>query len=145
MKHEIYADIDDNGQMSDRKKREVRDALKSFAGKRIVVSVDRKYNRRSNSQNRFFHGVVLQIIGSALLEAGYNEARSLEWVKDFVKVNCLTQDVITEDGQVFKSIRKTSELTTSEFNDLIATVQQCAAENLGIYIPDPNEQLEIEL
>ena len=145
MRVEIYADLDADGQMSDRKKREVRDALKTFAGKRVVVSVDRKYNRRSNSQNRFFHGVVLQVIGDALIEAGYNEARSAEWVKDFVKVNCLTQDVITEDGQVFKSIRKTSELTTSEFNDLIATVQQWAAENLGVYVPDPNEQLEIEL
>ena len=145
MRCEIYADLDADGQMSERKRMEVRNALKMYAGKRVVFSVERKYNKRSNSQNRFFHGVVLPLIGEALIESGYNEARSHEWVKDFVKVNCLTQDVVTEEGQVFKSIRRTSELTTSEFNDLIATVQQWASENLGIYIPDPGEQIEIEL
>jgi len=44
---------------------------------------------------------------------------------------------------VMKIPRKTSELATEEFMEYIEHVKQFAAETLDIYIPDPNEQLEI--
>jgi hypothetical protein len=39
--------------------------------------------------------------------------------------------------------RKTSELATGEFMEYLEHVKQFAAETLDLYIPDPNEQLEI--
>ena len=46
-------------------------------------------------------------------------------------------------GEVITSIRATSSLTTSEMMDFIADIQQWSAETLDLYIPDPNEQIEL--
>lgn len=46
-------------------------------------------------------------------------------------------------GEVKDCIGKTSGLTKSEFMDFVADVQQWAAESLGIYVPEPNEEMEL--
>ena len=140
MKHEIFADVKEDGTLSTGKRLEARRAFQSFAGKRVRVTIERAYNKRSSNQNRFFHGVCLPLIGEALLELGYNEGRNMELVKDFVKVNLLTTEMPDKHGEVRKFVRPTSGLSTSEFMDLISDLQQWAAEYLGIIIPDPNSQ-----
>ena len=144
MKHEIIIQVTEQGTISDFKKREIGTVLKSFAGKRIRFVIERLYNKRSNGQNRFFHGVVIPIVQQGLIDAGWNEAKSFEWTKDFIKIKVLMQETVnTETGEVLKLPRKTSELTTSEFMDLISDIQMWAAEYLGITIPDPGQQVEI--
>jgi len=54
-----------------------------------------------------------------------------------------SEDVPFADGQYLERTKSTSELSTSEFNDFIAQVQQFAAEWLSVEVPDPNEQLVI--
>ena len=145
MKTQIFADVSETGTLTDFKKKEIGVAINQFSGKRIIFTVERKYNKRSNDQSRFFHGVILPILSEALIEAGYNEAKSMEWTKDFVKYHCLIKEYVNnKTGEITKSIGKTSELTTTEFMELIATVQQWAMENLNCYLPDPNEQIEIQ-
>ena len=109
----------------------------------MVVTVERKYNKRSNQQNRYFHGVLIPLVQEGLIDAGWNEAKSFEWTKDFIKLNCLLREYVNDKtGEVKQSIGRTSELTTSEFMDMIETIAQWASENLSIYIPMPNEQIE---
>ena len=144
MKHEIIIQVAEQGTISDFKKREIGTVLKSFAGKRIRFVIERLYNKRSNGQNRFFHGVVIPIVQQGLIDAGWNEAKSFEWTKDFIKIKVLMQETVnTDTGEVLKLPRKTSELTTSEFMDLIADIQFWAAEYLGIIIPDPGSQTDL--
>ena len=144
MKSEIFCDVSETGELSLFKKKEIRKCLQGFAGKRIIISLERLYNKRSNQQNRFFHGVCLPILSKGLIDIGYNEAKSLEWTKDFIKANCLMVEIPNPDsGELMKSIRRTSELTTSEFMDLIADIQRWSMQTLNIYIPDPAEQTEI--
>jgi hypothetical protein len=117
------------------------EAFKSFEGKDVVVTVEKKKSKRSDAQNRYFHGVIIPVIQHGLIEAGWNEARSSEWTKDFIKLNCLIKQYTNEKtGEVKDCIGKTSGLTKSEFMDFVADVQQWAAESLGIYVPEPNEQ-----
>lgn len=114
--------------------------LKSFNGKPLTLTIERKKKKRSSPQNRFFHGPVLDILQTGLIDAGYNEARSKEWVKDLVKYKFLRSEAVSETtGEVIEVIRGTSDLTTSEFMDLMADVTQWAAEYLGIEIPDPGQ------
>lgn len=114
--------------------------LASFRGKPLTLTVERKKKKRSSPQNRFFHGPVLDILQMGLIDAGYNEARSKEWVKDLVKYKFLRSEAVSETtGEVIEVIRGTSDLTTSEFMDLMADVTQWAAEYLGIEIPDPGQ------
>lgn len=114
--------------------------LASFRGKPLTLTVERKKKKRSSPQNRFFHGPVLDILQMGLIDAGYNEARSKEWVKDLVKYKFLRSEAVSETtGEVIEVIRGTSDLTTSEFMDLMADVTQWASEYLGIEIPDPGQ------
>jgi hypothetical protein len=64
-------------------------AFQEFEGKDVVVTVEKKKSKRSDAQNRYFHGVIIPVIQHGLIEAGWNEARSSEWTKDFIKLNCL--------------------------------------------------------
>lgn len=119
--------------------------LRSFNGKAVTVTLERKKKKRSSPQNRFLHGPVLDILQAGLIDAGYNEARSKEWVKDLVKYKFLkTESVSQITGEVIEVVRGTSELTTSEFMDFMEDVTQWAAEFLGIEIPDPG-QLELTI
>lgn len=117
-----------------------RDIQDYFNGKEVVITIEKKKSKRSDPQNRYFHGVIIPIVKSALLDLGFEEAKSSEWVKDFIKFNCLIKEYISAEGEVIKSLGKTSQLTKSEFADMVADVQRWAADKLNIYIPDPGEQ-----
>jgi len=141
MKFEIPCHVKDNKPNNAKK---LNEAFRALNGKDVIVTIQKRRSKRSDPQNRYFHGVCIPIIQQGLLDAGWNEARSAEWTKDFIKMNCLVKSYTNElTGEVKDSIGKTSGLTKSEFMDLIADVQQWAAENLGIYVPDPNEQTEL--
>lgn len=146
MSVEIFADVKEDGTLSKFKRLEAHQAIKSFAGKRISIKIERAYNRRSNPQNAYFHGVVIHLVKNRLLELGFNEARSDEWVKDFIKYNCLLTECVSETtGEVVKSLGRTSGLSKVQFMELISTIQQWAAEKMDLYIPDPNQQTTLQL
>lgn len=116
-----------------------------FAGKRVKITIQTGA-QRSDPQNRYFHGVVMPIVKAHLIDLGWKEAKSDEWVKNYIKYNCLIKEVHNEDsGEVIKSLGETSTLSASEFADFIADVQHWSAETLGLVIPDPGEVLHLDL
>jgi hypothetical protein len=119
--------------------------LKDYEGKEVRLTVERK-SKRSNPQNDYFHGCVIPIVRAHLLDLGWKEAKSTEWVKDYIKFHCLIKEFTNEDtGEVMKSLGKTSDLTTSEFKEFIEDVQQWAATELDLVIPDPGEILSLDI
>ena len=139
---EIFLTVED-GKISDFKKKELVHAIKSYSG-RVKITVEKARSKRSVNQNAYFHGVVIPMIASKLIDMGFNEAKSKDWTKDFIKYNCLLKEAVSEKtGEVIKSLGRTSGLTKSEFMDFVSEVQQWAAEKLDLYIPDPNEQTQI--
>lgn len=96
--------------------------------------------RRTDPQNRYFHGVVLPIIGDAVRALGndYSNDEVKEWLKGrFLKqqrvfVNA-KGELETEDV-----VRKTSKLDTVEFNEFIEYCCHFAAESLNTHIPEPS-------
>lgn len=139
-----FGTVDENGILKLTNKNGFANDLKDFIGKEVRLTVERKA-KRSNALNAYFHAVIVPIIKQALIDAGWREAKSDEWVKDFIKYHCLVKEFVSEQGEVIKSLGKTSELTSGEFLELIADCQKWAAEYLNVYIPDPNEQTEIDL
>jgi hypothetical protein len=120
------------------------DIIRSYEGKEVDITIERAKKKRSNQQNRWFHGVAIPIIRTRLLDLGWNEALSFEWTKDFIKANCLVVEFVNEKtGEVLKGIGKTSDLSTIEFTELKERVQQYAAETLDIQVPDPGEQITL--
>ena len=96
-------------------------------GKKVEVIVRPLKKHRSGEQNRYYWGVVIDIIAGA---TGY----SPEEAHDAMRVKFLAD--MTGD---LPRVRSTTDLTTSEFMDYIAQIQQFGSEYLEVYIPEPNE------
>ena len=108
----------------------------------VTIEVKLKKRFRSDVQNAYYWGVVVAMISQRLRELGHDVDRDL--THEFLKGRFLyTELTDPTSGEVMKIPRKTSELATEEFMEYVEHVKQFAAETLDIYIPDPNEQLEI--
>jgi hypothetical protein len=108
----------------------------------VTIEVKLKKRFRSDVQNAYYWGVVVAMISQRLRELGHDVDRDL--THEFLKGRFLyTEFTDPASGEVMKIPRKTSELATEEFMEYLEHVKQFAAETLDIYIPDPNEQLEI--
>mgnify|MGYP003629212828 FL=1 len=136
MKLEFYTTVT-NGRLTST----WQNAVNSFEGQRVAVTIQKAKKKRSNPQNAYFHGCVVPIVTNAMLDVGIRTSNSE--TKEMLKRKFLSEEVPFADGQYLERTKSTSELSTSEFNDFIAQVQQFAAEWLGVEVPDPNEQLVI--
>lgn len=110
--------------------------LATLEGSLVSVIIKKWRTDRSDNQNRYYWGVVVQMISD---ETGYDK----EEVHDILKFNFLTevQSLIRKDGEVVEitRIRSSAKLTTVEFKDFIERAQRWAAETLQLSIPNPNE------
>ncbi len=91
---------------------------------------------RSNSQNSYYWGVVLEAFFNS--EIGYTKD---EW-HEIIKAKFLSQTDIVKGrtGAVYLAHSKsTTKLDTKEFEELMTQVRQWASIELGIWIPEPNE------
>jgi hypothetical protein len=106
--------------------------MQALPGKRLRVEVSEHRKRRSDDQNRYLWGVAYKTLRDATGQEAedWHEYMLGEWAG-------------WEEYELFgrkrlRPTRRSSKLSTVEFADYVAFVQQRAAEN-GIYIPDPNE------
>ena len=102
-------------------------AFATLEGKDVEVVVQRARKHRSDPQNKYYWGVVIAIISGA---TGFNSQEG----HDAMRVKFLTDMT----GELPK-VKSTTELTTVEFMDYVAQIQQFASEFLDVYIPDPDQ------
>ena len=101
--------------------------LLSLEGKDVEVVVRKPKKERSNPQNRYYWGVVINLLCET---TGYTPEEMHEALKMlFLKDN--TRKIPT--------LRSTTELTTIEFEDFLEGVRVWAASELNCIIPLPNE------
>ena len=97
-------------------------------GKEVEVTIQRLRKRRSLNQNAYMWGVVVAMIAEA---AGYEP----EEAHDALKIRFLT----IHGDTALPTVRSTTDLTTTEFEEYLSKCRQLGAEMYGIYIPEPNE------
>ena len=114
----------------------IADNLRAFVvsalpGKRLRVEVGEFRKRRSQEQNAYLWGVVYK----TLTDATGNAADDLhtyflgEWAG---------WETINVMGSLRRvPVRRSSRMTTVEFSEYVAFIQQRAAETVGVFIPDP--------
>jgi hypothetical protein len=141
MKYEIKSEVI-NGKLI-RNRNLILDALNALNGNKITITLQKEKKSRTSPQNRFYWGVVVELVRQGLKDAGHvlntqdtHEMLKLRFLKEILMVNENT-------GEVVERIKSTSELTTSEMNDYISEIQIFASEYLGIIIPDPNEEITL--
>lgn len=100
----------------------------------IEVKPTKKY--RSVFQNSYYWAVVITLIASRLKELGHDVDKDL--THEFLKGRFLYTEMNTGE-ETMRIPRKTSDLSTTEFEEYVEVVKQFAAETLEIFIPDPND------
>jgi hypothetical protein len=101
--------------------------VKNFEGKEVHISVGLKNKDRSNNQNRYYWGVVIEILQK---EIGYETKEMMHDALRFEFLQLHTEKLPT--------VRSTTDLTTVEFEEYLSRIRQWSSEQ-GIYIPLPHE------
>ena len=103
--------------------------LASLEGQKVEIVVRKRRSKRSDQQNRYYWGVVVQILAD---HCGY----SPEEMHEALKEKFLGTQERDEHGLI--KMRSTAVLSKDEFVRYTNEVMRWAAENLTIYIPDPH-------
>jgi len=102
--------------------------LLNHKGKDVSVTVSRKRKRRSVNQNDYFHAVIC-VMFSEEMGCSPDEA------KEALKFHFLRK----KSNTGLEYCRKTSELSTVEFEEFCSKCRMLGSEMFGAYIPLPNE------
>lgn len=123
------------------------EAVKAFEGKECLITIEKLGKKRSNNQNRYYWGVVLPIIQQGLKEAT-GEFRSSENIHYNILLPLFAPEkeiVNINTGECIYEKLTSSEMTTTQFCEYIIEIQKWASEFLGVYIPEPNEEMMLDL
>lgn len=139
---ETYISITEKGVVE---KERFKSFLKDLGTGKWIIKAERK-DKRSNQQNRYLHGIMLPIVRDALKEAGWNNIKTIEDAKDFIKIKFLKYDLANEHtGEVVEMYRNTSGLTKLQFSELVQDVQIWLDEYFSIELPLPGQQTMFNL
>lgn len=101
----------------------------------LKVTISEYKRTRSHEQNAYLWGVVYKTICEHL------EGWSADDVHEYCLGECFGWETLEGLGRRrLRPLRRSSKLSTTEFSDYVAFIQQRMAEH-GIYIADPNEQV----
>ena len=143
MNYEIRSEVK-NGTLT-RNTNLIKDAIQTFEGKQIVIKIEKAKKKRSTQQNRFYYGVIIPIVQNCLKEAGH--IMTNESTHDLIKLKFLKEALFVneETGEVIERIKSTTELSTSQFMDLLAEINNFTFEYFGVTLPSPNDDLTLKL
>jgi hypothetical protein len=143
MVYEIISEVK-NGTLT-RNTNLIKDAIQTFEGKQIVIKIEKAKKKRSTQQNRFYYGVIIPIVQNCLKDAGH--IMTNESTHDLIKLKFLKETLFVnqDTGEVIERIKSTTELSTSQFMDLLAEINNFIFEYFGVSLPSPNEDLTLKL
>jgi ribosomal protein S8 len=83
-------------------------AISELSDDRYILTIEKKYNKRSDPQNAYLWGVVYPIILEGLKEAGYSEFKlktkeNIEKVHTLMKYKFLKKSIITKMANFYKA------------------------------------------
>jgi hypothetical protein len=140
-KIEINSKVE-NGQLIANRKA-ITDAIKSFEGNNIVITMEKRKKKRSNNQNSYYWSVIIPFMQQGFTDV-FGEYFSIQECHEALKGRFLFKELINEEsGEVIRMPKSTTELTTVEMELYHDQIRLFATEFLSIEIPLPNSQTEI--
>ena len=103
--------------------------LFGLEGKEVEVVVRLPRKDRSNQENRYYFGVVVNLISE---HTGYTPDETHE----FLKLKFLSK-IIVMAGKDERIPRSSTELSTLEWERWMTEIREWAAQELGLDIPEP--------
>jgi len=111
-----------------------RHELKYFEGKSVELVIRKKRKYRSVQQNKLmwvYYTMIANELGNTK-----DEVHSILGSM-FLK----SESVNPKTGAIYKYIKSTTDLTTSEMMDYMMSIHKFAAEELGIILPSPDDRM----
>lgn len=141
MQLDLGGTIDENGKLSVFKQDDLGRWINAHRGHQIVLTLKLKGKKRSTEQNAYYWGVVVDMVMRRFNQLG-NDFNADE-THDFLKGRFNIKEIEAVPDHFIEIPLSTARLDTKEFMEYLAKIQQFGSEFLGIYIPDPNEQMEV--
>ena len=139
----IISDVN-NGNLK-RNRGEIINALKSFEGITIKLTIEKFSNKRSNNQNSYYWGVIIPILKDAIFNE-WGEVWSKEKTHEFCKMQFNYFEKINEDtGEIVRVPKSTTENTTTTQKEFHLEIRKFTKEWFNVDIPLPNKHLNLEL
>jgi hypothetical protein len=141
LKIEAYAHIEQGRLILDNRKK--MDAeIKECQDCAVIVTI-KKRGKRSTPQNNYYHGIIVENVRHRLVELGHRVTH--DEVHEEIKRLFLPEPLVDEHGVViFEKAGSTTEMNKSEFSEFIERIREWSAGALGIDIPDPNSNNEMD-
>lgn len=122
----------------------VRDEMKlqllSWEGSAVEITIEKFYDNRSNRQNKYYFGVVVQAQIACMRER-FGEIVGVAAMHTFNKSNFFCKEIVDHGtGSVFKLPGSSRNLTTFEFEECLEKIRQFFHSEFDWSIPLPNEE-----
>jgi hypothetical protein len=104
--------------------------LAGLNNRRIELILRKRRSKRSDNQNRWYWGVCVEILAN---HCGYEA----DQMHEALKWKFLSGMVPDNNG--LTTVRSTAKMSTDEFIKYTNQVVRWAAEELGVFIPDPRQ------
>lgn len=131
-----------NGRLPSAVAGEIQAFLKMMDGKEVEVILKKARSKRSDLQNRYYWGCVVEIVRQGLKELGHRLDK--DEVHYFLREKFNYKELVNENtGESIKIPQSTTALTKTEFGEYIEQIAQWSAEFLNLVIPEPSEQLQL--
>jgi hypothetical protein len=131
---EIY-----KGKLTINERKKFADAVAVMPDCEVTIFIEKIYNKRSNSQNSYYWGVLIKCFTDGYYEMTGENITQAE-AHEFLKQRFNSFEVVNEKtGQVEKFPKSTTALTTIEYMQYIEHCIKFCAEFLGVVVPLPNE------
>lgn len=126
-------------------------AIAVYEGKKVTITIERYYKKRSNKQNRYYWGVIIEHWRN-ILRTEWGEIYQDNEVHEFLKSNLNFKEVVDfETGEVatnpltnevLRKPKSTTENSTFNQEEYHEVCRQLAWTMFEYVIPLPNEDLD---
>jgi len=143
MKYEIRSNVE-NGILK-RNRNLLIDAINSFEGQNVIVTIEKAKKKRSNPQNAYYWGVLIGLTIEGIKNE-WGEIWGIEKTHEFLKGKFLFFERVNEiTGEIVKTPKSTTENTTTEQENYHTEIRMFLKEWFNVDAPLPNEEIKLEL
>lgn len=133
-----------NGELKIFNRKSFLDGIANLSNGTYVVSIKKKFRKRSIFQNAYYWGVVIPCFVNGYKETS-GESIGSDIAHAFLKQEFNSSELINENtGEIKKIGKSTTSLTTTDFMVYIDECNKFIEEWFGIRVPLPEEQSKIE-
>ena len=112
---------------------------------RYRITIDKWRKNKSLPQLGYYYACVLPMFHRAALDMGW-EFPSIDDLDFWLKSQFANKELINKNtGEIIEIPALKREMTTTEFSTFVNQVRDHCAEFLGVHIPDPETNLELQL